>query len=314
MNSPTGFHTRHTRRASLSVAPRLDVPTVPLRPCCANCEHSTEQCLLDGDAWTEHFTRGALRLRNAGADMSARPLARHPLRHRLCDAMPGFDAIVAVDEVDRRRRSTHGEPAGPTGRCSDEELGAVGPDAQGCGSSSSSVPHRVSRARGAKSIAFAESEDELFPLPRSKTPSPAVSRQASTCGPSEPPRKEVEVDAEEEDEPAPPPVPPKTDVSEADLPLALELLYREAMSIESSADRGHHYWKGWARGGGGPSSALPSFRPAISHARHSSEDVFGTQRKRTLGQYLGSASLFRASADLLKGVNVMSTGGMPLAV
>ena len=79
-----------------------DAVTVPLRSCCPQCYSSIDKCISEGDHWQVHFSRGALRRRKSVSD------AHTPSRTRNClrDAMPGFDAIVAVDEIDRRRKSS----------------------------------------------------------------------------------------------------------------------------------------------------------------------------------------------------------------
>ncbi len=56
--------------------------------------------MKEGDDWQEKFTRGARRRRNSSADACQH---RHVQRHRsVRDDLPGFGAIVSVDEVDRR--------------------------------------------------------------------------------------------------------------------------------------------------------------------------------------------------------------------
>lgn len=54
-----------------------------------------------GDHYEVHFSRGALRRRKSVSDAHTPVRARHCVR----DAMPGFDSIIAVDEVDHRRKS-----------------------------------------------------------------------------------------------------------------------------------------------------------------------------------------------------------------
>ncbi|KAG7449135.1 uncharacterized protein BT62DRAFT_1073660 [Guyanagaster necrorhizus] len=74
-SSPTIHHTiptALTRTASLPMTDHTGKPvaTVPLRACCPNCFHTTEQSLQEGDQWKEKFTRGARRLRRASVDYS----------------------------------------------------------------------------------------------------------------------------------------------------------------------------------------------------------------------------------------------------
>ena len=104
----------HVRRPSLPLPPRPDLVTVPLRPCCAECYPITEECLREGVEWKEKFTRGARRRRNSSADMLAHA---HAQRHRrVQDDVPGFEAVVLVDEVDKRHRvggATHDMSVAP---------------------------------------------------------------------------------------------------------------------------------------------------------------------------------------------------------
>ena len=51
--------------------------TIPLRPCCPNCFSATESATLQGDEWTEKFTRAARRRRSASTDN--RPCPPHVL-------------------------------------------------------------------------------------------------------------------------------------------------------------------------------------------------------------------------------------------
>ncbi|KAI0665336.1 hypothetical protein C8Q78DRAFT_1073019 [Trametes maxima] len=81
------------------------VMTVPLRACCAQCYPSIDSCIKAGDHYQVHFSKGAARRRKSVSDAHA-PHPSRSIRHCLRDAMPGFDAIVAVDKIDRRRRST----------------------------------------------------------------------------------------------------------------------------------------------------------------------------------------------------------------
>ncbi|EIW65109.1 uncharacterized protein TRAVEDRAFT_68716 [Trametes versicolor FP-101664 SS1] len=93
------------RRASLPQPVQPDAVTVPLRSCCAQCYASIDSCMKLGEHWQVHFSKGAARRRKSVSDTHA-PKPSRSARHCVRDAMPGFDAIIAVDEVDRRRRST----------------------------------------------------------------------------------------------------------------------------------------------------------------------------------------------------------------
>ncbi|KAF9219042.1 hypothetical protein BS17DRAFT_790063 [Gyrodon lividus] len=97
--------TRRTpRKASLSPS-RSDVLTVPLRPCCAACQPIAEAALVDGDAWTERFSRAAHRRRSVSAD------ALRTITVAGSAAAASFSALgrgvpISVDEVDKRRRAS----------------------------------------------------------------------------------------------------------------------------------------------------------------------------------------------------------------
>ncbi|KZT68853.1 hypothetical protein DAEQUDRAFT_766046 [Daedalea quercina L-15889] len=87
--------------------PSAQTVTVPLRPCCPDCVHSTEACLTQGVHWQEKFTRGALRLRRRASSLDAR--SDFSAHHRLYDTLPGFDSVIgtlAVDEVDKIGKRT----------------------------------------------------------------------------------------------------------------------------------------------------------------------------------------------------------------
>ena len=56
--------------------------------------------MREGDEWQEKFTRGARRRRNSSADAAQ---YQHLQRHRTVrEDLPGFGAVVSVDEIDRR--------------------------------------------------------------------------------------------------------------------------------------------------------------------------------------------------------------------
>lgn len=152
MNTPSPAPRRHVRRPSLPLSPRPDAATVPLRDCCRECYPITEECVKEGVAWEEKFTRAARRRRNSSADTHAQA---HFQRHRkVCDDIPGFGTVVSVDEVDRRHGTS--SAAAPAPEADDSEAGLL-----------PSFSRRLQLADapvGAGPIAE-EAEDELFPLP-----------------------------------------------------------------------------------------------------------------------------------------------------
>ncbi|KAI0294808.1 hypothetical protein BC826DRAFT_1185638 [Russula brevipes] len=103
---PPPSRARHARRASL---PPSHLVTVPLRPCCPNCFSATESAALQGDNWTESFSRAARRRRSASVD-------NHPCPpHLLADSgatiqwstvaestsTTPFLSVLVVDEANR---------------------------------------------------------------------------------------------------------------------------------------------------------------------------------------------------------------------
>ena len=94
-------HAKHARRISLPPSPtipRENVVTIPLRSCCEDCMPITEECIKEGDAWREKFTRAARRRRRSAS-----------LDSRMSEdgKGSGFLAAVNVDEVDKIRKGDH---------------------------------------------------------------------------------------------------------------------------------------------------------------------------------------------------------------
>lgn len=163
------------RRPSLPNSPPLDttgrpLATVPLRSCCPDCMEITEECLKEGEAWVERFTRGARRRRNSSAsesDSGFTPVeSKHHGHKDVAVVRLGSSASITVDEVDQRRKSREIDP---------NTLG------------SASSPINVPSAHSVSAI-VEEDEDQLFPLPsprRSPNSSPANSAtpspNASSC-------------------------------------------------------------------------------------------------------------------------------------
>ncbi|KAI0785912.1 hypothetical protein C8Q75DRAFT_773423 [Abortiporus biennis] len=101
-------HNRRARRPSLPLPIRPDLVTVPLRPCCSKCFPITEECLKGGSEWKEKFSRGARRRRSAST--SNEPSHFHHKDHRLvADDIPGFEAVLNVDEVDILHKKHHSD-------------------------------------------------------------------------------------------------------------------------------------------------------------------------------------------------------------
>ncbi|KAG6902002.1 hypothetical protein C0995_005802 [Termitomyces sp. Mi166 len=107
------------RRTSLPLTtcniPKHDAPTVPLRPCCANCVHVTEESFKEGEEWQEKFTKGARRRRSASLDNNDGRFGIDASRSGVSDFAARVDLspgaryksafTLTVDEMDKRRRS-----------------------------------------------------------------------------------------------------------------------------------------------------------------------------------------------------------------
>jgi len=167
------------RRASLPAPSQVDVVTIPLRPCCVNCETVWEESQKEGEQWKEKFTRGARRRRTLSPD--TRPAVRH--RHGSLDSIHSFShppaLTIKVDEVDKRRSSGDSRPVvvGPTSPID------LLTDAERRHASDSSVPSCLTTIGRVKTPIPEDDEDQLFPLPLNKR-SPSTSPAPSPSGSS----------------------------------------------------------------------------------------------------------------------------------
>jgi hypothetical protein len=154
----------HSRRVSLPISPRADVVTIPLRSCCENCLHITEESLKEGVEWQEKFSRAARRRRSSSLD-STGFVGITP-----SEASSSFSSKLGlnVDEVDRRRHSHEvNEPEVESSVSSDN----------------SEDEPRSSKETPRVSPIAEEDDDQLFPLPsprRTPTSSPLPSPNTST--------------------------------------------------------------------------------------------------------------------------------------
>ena len=171
------------RRSSLPIPARDDIVTIPLRPCCVNCETIWEESLKEGEQWKEKFTRGARRLRSQSTD--TRPVVVHH-RHGSLDSTHSFGhppaLMIKVDEVDKRRSSGEGrlvdldpDPTSPIDPQSPTERRHA---------SDSSVPSSLTTTGRVKTPIIEDDEDQLFPLPLKRSPStspvPSLSGSSSS--------------------------------------------------------------------------------------------------------------------------------------
>lgn len=183
-------HPRRMRRPSLPVAPKFDVVTVPLRECCLKCHPVTEESLMEGSAWQEKFSKGARRRRNSSADA-------YPVQHRrVNEDIPGFESILNVDEVDKRRRSRDFSDVlmpmneislnDPEDEAANSELGLL-PSLTRQKLHISTTTSSTSNTKNPPSLMEEDEEDQLFPLPSprrtpngSPLPSPLATPSSST--------------------------------------------------------------------------------------------------------------------------------------
>jgi len=177
--SPTSGFNRPRRRASLTTPPQVDVVTIPLRPCCVDCETVWEESRKSGEQWKEKFTRGARRRRSLSSD--TRPAVHH--RAGSLDSMHSFGhhptLTIKVDEVDKRRSSGDGHPVviDPTSPIDPPN------DTERRHASDSSVPSCLTTIGRVRTPIPEDDEDQLFPLPLNRR-SPSISPTPSPNGSS----------------------------------------------------------------------------------------------------------------------------------
>ena len=158
-----------TRQVSLPASPRTDVITIPLRSCCENCVHITEESLKEGIEWREKFSRAARRKRSASLD-SPVFVGITPSSSSGVGSTFSTKLGLNVDEVDKRRNSHEFKEEEKEASVSSDNSAEDGP------LSSKETP-RVSP------IEEEDDDDQLFPLPsprRTPTSSPVPSPNTST--------------------------------------------------------------------------------------------------------------------------------------
>ena len=166
------------RRASLPTPPRADIVTIPLRPCCVDCETIWEESQQEGEKWKEKFSRGARRRRSSS--LSNRQAHRH---HGSLDSTHSFSHIptltIKVDEVDRRKSCGDSRPA----VIDSPGVIDLSTDIERRHASDSSVPSSLSTSGYIKTTLPEDDEDQLFPLPLNRR-SPGASPSPSPTGSS----------------------------------------------------------------------------------------------------------------------------------
>ena len=287
------------RRSSLPTPARIDVVTVPLRPCCMNCETVWEESQKEGDQWKEKFTRGARRRRSLSSD--TRPVTHH--RHSSLDSTHSFGhppvLTIRVDEVDKRRNSGGSHPAFVDSTSSID----LSPDAERRHASDSAVPSCLTTTGRVKTPILEDDEDQLFPLPlnrrspsASPTPSPTGSSSSlhvtgqktspsnSVESASKPTRIPIRTKSKSDSSTLPPPPSPITKSLSAPLP---------SKSLSRSVRSG-----------------LPSDGPYLD----SEQSILGPSIGRDTRLTPKKSKLWSTGVSILKGVSSINGGpGSPLA-
>ncbi|KAI9059549.1 hypothetical protein FKP32DRAFT_1679629 [Trametes sanguinea] len=315
------------RRASVPPPMQPDTVILPLRACCSQCYPSIDQCMKEGDRYEVHFSRGAARRRKSVSD--THPHSSRPSHRCVRDAMPGFDAIIAVDEVDRRRRHSKDIDA-LTAFTLEMPSVAADPVAaddfplrRALSLPDEGYPNRAPLVHNAlprpRSPPIPE-EDEQRPSPR-RTPvtSPGASStnlpstqfahiaQAASIQrrPSDSPTTTGDVSATTPEKaalntplPASPSIPFRKDPSSSATSY-LSVAYQSSVLYEPSSS---------FSGSDSPLSS-PSSSPRLEHTRPAG---LNTPRKRSMISSIpGPATIFRASTQVLKGMSGMA--GVPMS-
>lgn len=263
-----------------------------------------------GDHWQVHFSKGAARRRMSVSDTHA-PKPSRSARHCVRDAMPGFDTIIAVDEVDRRRRSTDIDAL----TAFSLELSACAPATTGPDDlqlrRALSLPDESYPCRSGilHHLAHAtpipeEDEPRRTPIPSpfastTNLPATRIIRAAQA--------KLVErtISSPSEAIPIHPIAAPVSSLPEK-AALRTPLPASPPSEMEPMNYFSVPYQSG-DRYAADPPSSSPSSSPEIEHAHPAG---LGSPRKRS--RLPAPASIFRASTQMLKGMTGMS--GMPMSV
>ena len=318
----------HSRRPSLPLPLRPDAVTVPLRPCCRECYPITEECLKEGVAWEEKFTRGARRRRNSSADTHAH---QHFQRHRrVCDEVPGFGTIVSVDEVEKRRSSLVDEHALSDGEEPTEADAGLLPSFS---RRLNLVDDGNAPTSKARPIAEEPEDEDLFPLPShhasSSRPLPSPPQDPAwsltTDHQDEPSRSSVYYTPDTS--PAIPIWEPSSSTSSpfaSDSPVTPPQPFARSVPIPSGSNYQAPAFGDFSLSSfeviqtpSSPLISVSSHPTSASPSHHELPTSPSGRRKQLLHMpSLPSAgSFFRAGADIFKGVTAMGTGGpMPLSV
>ncbi|KAA1468353.1 hypothetical protein DENSPDRAFT_459249 [Dentipellis sp. KUC8613] len=282
-----------TRQTSCPPLARTDVARVPLRPCCIDCFTVTENCILEGEKWTEKFTRAARRRRAASIDYCSHGHVHvgvaKQTKERAAEGVPAATlafAAVTVDEVAKLGHSkAHASDPGDGKSPQDADPEPVGEHQNLDGVIE--APHTAHEPRDLLLPRLLSRTNHLSPIPSTNASSDDVRTPAASAHAPPPAAALLDAaftaharidDAELEEVRVRPDRPPSPTPSDLDSPL---------LSASSTS----------------PPSSLPSTPPMPGALPGSSPRLIPRMHAF---HFPSSASLMRAGADLLKGVNVAS--------
>ena len=288
--------------------------TIPLRSCCLDCYPITEECLKEGSAWQEKFTRGARRLRNSSSDSGSPTFSAYRSRRKVSDDLPGFDQmLLQVDEVERLRKTTVESSS------SLEDEGSSSSSTSNDETPPSPIPPSLKRRTDSqvtmdistliKPLPISppiqeEDEDQLFPLPRSPHRTPIPSPNPSSTNLVKDAKNmsdllgRLHVSGSDPDNvPALSPSSPSASASSSspEISLATPSLSHNLPFFSSSPNTSI------------PLSASPPSTPNLHRVTSADRSPW---KKPTI-HIPTASSLLKTGADVLKG---LSMGGSPLAV
>ncbi|KAL4069204.1 hypothetical protein J3A83DRAFT_3499784 [Scleroderma citrinum] len=233
--SPTAVR-RTSGKSSISPT-HADLVTVPLRPCCAACQEITDAARLQGDAWTERFSRAANNRRSMSADSQHRTITVAGSAAAASFGSLARGVPISVDEVDKRRRSIDvGLLSDIEALCpSDTTMAEERPNCFSVAPSNGVRPPLLSPIRVPQLVTHQEAngndeEDQLFPLPSPKrTPcssaAPSPTASSSSLQISQPHRSSSNSPAHGPSRFLAPP--PAASTSSLSLPRTLECSYSD---------------------------------------------------------------------------------------
>ncbi|TFY71391.1 hypothetical protein EVG20_g1611 [Dentipellis fragilis] len=297
-HTPTPIPTRPA--TSCPPLARTDVARVPLRPCCLDCFTITENCILEGEKWTEKFTRAARRRRAASIDYCSHGhvhigVAKQTKEHNV-DGIPAATltfAAVTVDEVAKLGHSkAHACDPGDGKSPLDADPESVGEHQSLDGVIE--APRTAHEPRDLLLPRLLSRTNHLSPIPSTNASSDDVRTPAASAHAPPPAAAPLDAaftaharidDAELEEVRVRSDRPPSPTLSDLESPLL-------SASLPSTS----------------PPSSLPRTPPMTGASPGSSPRM--VPRMHAF-HFPSSASLMRAGVDLLKGVNVASGSPHP---